>query len=173
MEKMPRLVRVGEMPPLGHLDGVDLADEVGNGDVGGGQLFRIAVFAADPFDAGVVAGFGSPVAAALADGIEGVAVNLAAGNLGDGLVQQVDQAADDAGLGLTPFAQQDQVLAGQDGVFQLGDDGVLKTDDAGEHDLLGPHLGHQVSAHLLAHRSYPIAAVPQLADSFGPVGAQL
>ena len=115
-----------------------------DGDVGRGQLFGIAVIPADPFDAGVVAGFGNPAAAALADGIEGVAVNLAVGNPGDGFVQQVNQAADEARLGLPPLAQEDDVLPGKDGVFELRDDGVLEADDAGEGDFFGPNFRNQV-----------------------------
>ena len=39
-----------EVPPLGMLDQVDLADQVGNRDVGRGQFFVIAAVTADPFD---------------------------------------------------------------------------------------------------------------------------
>ena len=65
MAKMPRLVRgheavvqrelVGEVAALGHLDGVDLADEVGDRGVGRGQLLAEAVVAVHPVDRGVVA----------------------------------------------------------------------------------------------------------------------
>ena len=37
------------------LDGVDVADEVGDGDVGGGELFDVALFRRHPGDGGVVA----------------------------------------------------------------------------------------------------------------------
>ena len=42
-------------------------------------------------------------------------------------------------------------LAGQDGVLQLGDHGLLETDDSGEYRLLGADLGDQVAADFLAH----------------------
>ncbi len=37
-----------------------------------------------------------------------------------------DQGSDDPGLGLTPLTEQDHVVPGQDGVLQLGQDGVLE-----------------------------------------------
>ncbi len=54
---------VGEVAALGDLDGVDLADEVGDGGVGGGQLLAVALVAVHPFDGGVVAFGGDEVAA--------------------------------------------------------------------------------------------------------------
>ena len=164
---------VGEMATLGDLDGVDLANEVGYRDVGSGQLLGVAVLAADPVNGGIIAGLGHLVAAGLANGVEWVVVNLAAGNLGDGLIQQVDEAADEAGLGLAALTEQDYILTGQKGVFKLGYDGVLEADDAGEDDLLGTHLGYQVVAHLLADGKHPIAAVAKITDGLGPVGAWL
>ena len=41
---------VGEVATLGNLDGVDFTDEVGDGDVGGCQLFGVALLPVDPFD---------------------------------------------------------------------------------------------------------------------------
>ena len=46
---------VGQVATLGHLDRVDLTDEVGDRRVGGGQLLAVAVVAVDPVDRGVVA----------------------------------------------------------------------------------------------------------------------
>ena len=43
-----RLVR--EIAALGDLDGVDLADQVGDGDVRGGQLLAVATVTREPFD---------------------------------------------------------------------------------------------------------------------------
>ena len=41
---------VGKVAPLGHLDRVDLADEVGNGDVRRGQLLAVALVGRQPGD---------------------------------------------------------------------------------------------------------------------------
>ena len=45
----------------GGLDGVDIADQVGYGDVGGGELFDVAVFGLHPGDGCVVAELGDEV----------------------------------------------------------------------------------------------------------------
>ena len=41
---------VGQVATLGHLDGVDLADQVGDRRVRGGQLLAVALVAVDPVD---------------------------------------------------------------------------------------------------------------------------
>ena len=46
---------VGEVSAFGDLDGIDLADEVGDGDVGRRQLLGVAPIARQPVDRGVVA----------------------------------------------------------------------------------------------------------------------
>ena len=155
------------MPALGHLDGVDLADQVGDGDVRGGQLFRIAQVPADPGHGGCVAHVGHRLPGVRAEGIVGVVVEFAAGDDRDLIVQQVDHLPDQAGLGLPALAQQDDVLAGQDGVFQLGNDRLVEADDAGKHRLLGAYLGDQVPAHLLAHRNRLVTAIAEFADGGG------
>jgi hypothetical protein len=53
---------VGQVAALGHLDRVDLADQVGDGGVGGGQLLAEALVAVHPVDGGVVALLGHQVA---------------------------------------------------------------------------------------------------------------
>ena len=58
---------VGEVAALGDLDRVDLADEVGDGGVGGGQLLAVAVVAVDPLDRRVVALLGDQVAGVARD----------------------------------------------------------------------------------------------------------
>src|SRR5881296_3271427 len=47
-------------------------------------------------------------------------------------VEQRDELAQDAALRLSPQAQQDEIVAGQDGVHELRDDGVLVADDPRE-----------------------------------------
>jgi hypothetical protein len=62
--------------------------------------------------------------------VVGVVVDLRAGHDRQPLVEQADHGPDDPGLGLAPLAQQDDVVAGQDGVLQLGQDGVLEAEHA-------------------------------------------
>ena len=52
---------VGEVATLGHLDRVDLADQVGDRGVGGGQLLAVAPTAVHPLDRRVVPVLGQEV----------------------------------------------------------------------------------------------------------------
>src|SRR4029079_8518373 len=49
---------VGQVAPLGNLDGVDLADQVGDRRVGGGQLLAEATIPVHPFDRRLVTALG-------------------------------------------------------------------------------------------------------------------
>jgi len=60
---------VGQVAALGHLDGVNLADEVGDGDVRRGQLLAVAILRGQPGALGLIAFLGQPVATAPADGL--------------------------------------------------------------------------------------------------------
>ena len=155
---------VRQIMPFRHLDGVDFANQVGDGNVGRRQLFRVALFPRQPLDGRIVALFGHPVVAGAADGGVGVAVDFAAGHFGDGLVQQIDHTADEPRFGLPPLAQQNDILPGQDGVFQLGNHRLLKADDAGEDDFFGADFGDEVMADFLADGPGLVAAFPQGAD---------
>ena len=117
---------VGQVPALGHPDGVDLADEVGDRGVGGGELLAVALAAVDPGDRQVLARLGEQVLGEAGDRMERVVVDLGVGDDGQPLVEQADHRADDAGLGLAALAQQDDVVTGQDGVLQLGKHRVLE-----------------------------------------------
>ena len=57
------------------------------------------------------------------------------GTTGNGVVEQVDQGADEPGLGLAAQAEQDEVVLGQDRVDELRNHGVVVADDAGEEPL--------------------------------------
>ena len=75
MAKMPRLLRgnqavvhgrfIREVSPLGVLDQIDLADQIGDGDVRRGQFFVIAVVAMHPFDRRIVLLLGDDALAGL------------------------------------------------------------------------------------------------------------
>ena len=126
--------------------------------------------AVHPLDRRVVALFGHEVAGGLGDRPVGVVVDLAAGHDRRPLVEQLDQGADDAGLGLPPLAEEDHVVAGQKGVLQLGKDGVLVAEQPGHDRLAGGHAGHGVGPHLLLDRPGHPAALAQLSDGLRTVG---
>ena len=156
---------VGEVAALGHLDRVDLADQVGDRGVGGGQLLAVAVVAVDPGDGGVVAVVGHQGSGLGGDGGVGVVVDLGTGDDRQPFVEQADETADHAGLGLAPLPQHDHVVAGQQSVLDLGDDGVLVAENVVEQGLAGADAAHGVAAQLLAHRHRRPAGGSQLAES--------
>ena len=83
---------------------------------------------------------------------ERVLVEVGAGDGGDALIQKSHQAAQDARLGLAAEAQENEVVARQDGVHQAWQDGFLVADDAGKQlrDVgPGPQHAHHVVAHLV------------------------
>ena len=156
---------VGEVAALGHLDRVDLADEVGDGDVGRGQLLAVAAVARDPRDRRRRR---PPrrrsCAARLADRRERVVVDLAAGERRQLLVEQLDQQPRDPRLGLAALAEEDDVLAGEDRVLDLRDDRLVVADDAGQERLAAREARDEVVAHLLLDRFALPATVAEVAD---------
>ena len=173
--KTPRLVRgtqavvhglgVAEGAALGHLDRVDVADEVADAGVGGGELLGVAVVCG----AATSSGRSSPSSASEAPAAgahrrQRVVVDLAAGDDGDPLVEQPDQGAHQPGLALAALAEQHQVVAGEQGALELGQDGVVEADDAGEGRLARAQPVEQVLADLLLDGARGVAGVAQLAQ---------
>ena len=150
---------VSQVASFRHLDGVHLAYQVGDGDVGGRQLLRIPRVPVNPRNGRVVPQLGHLVATSPAYRVVGVAVDFATGYGRNAFVQQVCERPQEAGLGLTAFPQQDDVLPGQDCVLQLGHDGLFEADDALEHRVLPLHMLHKVAAHLFADR-YNLVPAP-------------
>ena len=134
----------------GRLDGVEIADQIGNRDVGRGQLFDVALVAAKLGDRRGVAALRDQVAAALAERPIGIVANLAAGDVGHLLVEQGGERAQDAALRLSAKAEQDEVLPRENGVHDLRNHRVFKADDAGKERLARLQTGDEVrsAAHL-------------------------
>ena len=61
---------VAQVAALGHLDRVDVPDQVPDGGVGRGELLRVAVLARDPARPRPVALVGHELAASGADGVD-------------------------------------------------------------------------------------------------------
>jgi hypothetical protein len=117
------------------LDGVDVADEVGYGDVGRGELFDVALLGRHPVDGRVVAERGDEVFGELGERRVGVVAQLGAGDVRALRVEQRGERAQDARLGLAAQAEQDEVVPREHRVDHLRDDGVVIADDAGEERL--------------------------------------
>ena len=146
-------VLVAEIELLAHgLDGIDVADEVGDGHVGGGELLLVAARAVDPGDGGVVAEALDERARMLRDGGKRIVVDGRSLDDGHPFVEEADEAADEAGLGLAAQPEQQEIVLREDRVGDLGNDRLVVADDAREQRFLGPELGHEVAPHLLLHR---------------------
>lgn len=61
-------------------------------------------------------------------------------------VEEADEHAHEAALGLTLFAEEEHVVASEDGVDDLGDDGVFVAEDAGEEVVAAAEGGDEVVA---------------------------
>ena len=131
------------------LDRIQVADHVGDGHVGGGQLLHVAAVPRDPLYRGPVSVLLQQLPAVLGDGVERIVVHLAPGEDGDLLVEQCRQRAQDAALRLTPQAEQDEVVARQNGVDHLRHHGILEPDYAGEDLLLRLEHADEVVPHLV------------------------
>src|SRR5438876_680820 len=140
-----------------------LADEAGEGDSGGSELLATAPVARDPGDLGLVAALGHAFAAGLTDRREWIVVDLAAGEPEYLGVEQLDQEARHAGLGLATLAEEHDVLAGENRVLDLGEDALLVPDDPWEDRFALSQPRDQVVPQLLLHRLRLVSALPQLA----------
>ena len=158
---------VGQVATLGHLDGVDLADEVGDRRVGRGQLLAEAAFAVHPLDRRLVAVLGDELARVLGDRCVRVVVDLAAGDDRHPLVEQRGERADHAGLGLTALTEEDHVVAGEQGVLELRQDGVLVADHALDQRPALADPRQRVRAHLFLHGARDPAAGLELTQGSG------
>ena len=124
---------VREVAALGDLDRVDLADQVGDGDVRGRELLAVAPVAREPVDGGLFAALGSTIARAAAlTGCGRVVIELPAGDDRQPRVEESDEQSRQPRLGLAALAEEDQVVPGQDRVLDRGNDRILVADDARE-----------------------------------------
>ena len=96
---------VGKVATFGHLDRIDLTDQVSDRGVGCRQLLAEAMIAMDPVDRGFVALLRDQPLALSRDRVVGVVVDLGAGDDRHPLVEQLGQGPDHPGLGLAPFSQ--------------------------------------------------------------------
>jgi len=155
---------VREVATLGDLDGVHLADEVGDRDVRRGQLFAVAAVAVYPLHPDAVAVLGDQVEAAPTDRRVRVIVDLAACDPWHVRVEQGNQRAHDAALRLAPFAEQDHVVTRDHRVGQLRQHRVVVAHDPIEQRLAGAKAGQEIAAHFLLDRLALVAARAYLAD---------
>ena len=89
------------VPAARRLDGIDVADQVRDRDVGRGQLFHVAVLGREPGNRRGVSFFRHQFAAAAADRSVGIVVDLAARDVGHLRIKQRGQRAQNAAFRLS------------------------------------------------------------------------
>src|SRR5712664_3197767 len=153
----------------GGADGVDVADDIGHGDIGRGKFFDEAIFARHPGDRRVIAIGGNSFAAGTADRLERIVVDFAAGDDGHLGVEEIDECTQDAALGLAAEAEKNEIVAGEQSVDDLRDDGVFVAVDAGKQRLALFDGAEQIAADFVFHGEGGAARVevrnaPELAE---------
>ena len=155
---------VAEPAALGHPHRVDVTDQVGDAGVGGGELLGVPLVAVPPLDRQVVTALGRPPLRLHGDRLERVLAQLGPGDDRRPLVEQADQAAQQAGLALAALAEQHDVVAGEQGALELGDDAAAEAVQPGPRVVAGREGGEQVVADLGAHGPGDVPGGAQLAD---------
>ena len=155
---------VAERAALGDLHRVDVADQVGDAGVGGGQLLGVPLVAVPPGDRQVVAELGGAALRRVGDRLVGVLAELGAVDHRRPLVEQPDQGAQQPGLALAALAEQHDVVAGDQRPLELRDDGVLEAVQAGPRVAALAQGGEQVVADLGAQGLLDVAGGAELAD---------
>ena len=122
-----------------------------------------------PCDRRGVAALREPLARELRDRRERIVVDLAARDDRHVLIEQLDELSENPALRLPAEAQQDEMMAREQRVHELGHDGVVVADDAREERLVQFQTLEQVGPDLVAdaaaaERRLGPTAVPKLAE---------
>ena len=125
------------MSAAGGFDGIDVADEVGDGDVGCGEFLHVALVGGEIGDRSVVAVVSNFFTAAAADRSVGIVVDFATCQIGHVRIEKRRKRAQDAAFGLAAQTEQDEIVARENGVDDLRYDGIFVADDAGENQGIG------------------------------------
>src|SRR6266849_1210425 len=112
------------------LDGINVADHVGDGHIRRGELLHITLIGYEPGDWRFLAMLRNQVAAAAADGTVRIVVNLAAGDIRHIGIEQRRQHANQTRFGLAAQSQENEVVPRENRVDDLRHYGIVITDDA-------------------------------------------
>ena len=94
--------------------------------------------------------------------MERIVVDLASGENGDLRVQKIHELPQNSALGLTPQPEENEVVSGQDRVYDLGDDRVPVPDDPRKQVFTVPKLPQEIQTHLVPHGAGLITGLPEL-----------
>src|SRR5580692_2533474 len=139
------------VPAARGLDGIDVANQVGDGYIGRGQLFNVAVFLREIRDGSGIAELRDFVPAAAADRRIGIVVNLAARDVRSLRVEQRGKGAQNAALGLAAKSQQNKVMPRKDRIDNLRHNGIVIANNSEEDWSDLAKFRHQVIAQLVLH----------------------
>ena len=137
------------------LDGIQIADDVGDGDVRRRQLLDVAHVGIEPRDRRVVAGFLHKVLPVLGDRRERIVVYLAAGDDRKRWIEQRGERAENSRFRLSAEPQQDEVVPAEKSVDDLRHDRLFIADYAVEDRLPARQASQKIAAKLILDRQLP------------------
>ena len=140
------------MPAFGGLDGIDVADNVCDGDVRSRQLFDKARIAINPGNGCGILVQLDRLPSVSADRMKRIVVDFRTGNDRNLLVEKICELANDAALRLAAQSQQNQIMPRENCIDELRHDGFVITNNAGKKSLAAFQLTNQVSAQFVFDR---------------------
>ncbi len=132
-------------------DRIDIADHVRDRHIRRRQFLDIARFGRKVSDRRGVALLFDQHLAAAADGRVGVVVNFASGHVRHPRIEQRGEHPDQPGLGLSAQSKKNEVMPGKNRVYDLWNNAVLVTDDAGKELLLALEFADQIRAQFVLY----------------------
>src|SRR5712692_5509141 len=117
---------VGEVASAaGRANRINISDDVGHGDIGRREFFDESIVSGHPGDGSIVAVGGDSFAAGAADRFQGIVVDFAARHDWHLRIEDVDEAAQNSALCLATKAKKNEIVARENGIDDLRDDGVF------------------------------------------------
>ena len=145
-------------------DRVNVADDVGHGDIGRRKFFDEARVALNPRDGRLVAVALNRLPPVGRDRMKRIVVDFGTRDDGNPFVEQVGQLTDDAALGLPAQAEQDQIVPRENRVDDLRHDRLVIADDAGKDSFARAQFAQEVGAQFVFDRSGAVAALSEFAE---------
>src|SRR6185436_12594074 len=138
-----------DVPAARGLDRVEVADDVGDSDVGRRQLLDVALFRIEPRNRGVVAGLVEEILSVLGDRCERIVIDLAAGDYRQRRIEQRGERAKNSGLRLSAQSEQNEIVAAEKSVHYLRHDRLFVADHAVKDRLTCGEPREEIGAKLI------------------------
>ena len=138
------------------LDRIEIADDVGDGDVRRSELLDVPHVGLEPRDGRVVSGFLEEVLTVFGDRSERIVIYFAPGDDGERGIEECRQRAQDPRFCLTPQPEENEVVPAQERVDDLGHDRLFVADDAVEDGFAGRESSEKIRAKLILYRAEPM-----------------